>query len=138
MISIILFLLVISSLSSAQKNDCVLNYKIAGVPKGIKHEIKSRYDRRFVMANSNQKYQATDVIDGHMKKERRLVFWTKCEEGYILAYEHGGYGHHAHVMLFDKDIFRIIKSTSVTKAPITMKDVRQMLSKENLGVTDHF
>jgi hypothetical protein len=56
------------------------------------------------MADRRQPYQSTDVVTGHPPlPSRRFVAAGVADDRWFVAYEHGGRGHHYHLLLFDLD-----------------------------------
>jgi hypothetical protein len=119
--------------------NCIEQYKVAEIPKPIKREIKQHYKSRFVMANPKEKYQATDVVDGRMLKERRLIFWAQCGDDFYLVYEHGGYGYHKHAILFRQlnGTYHIVKNIGPGKST-TLDEIKKVLMEDDRAMLDHF
>lgn len=76
------------------------------IPKLIKKTINS-WDREFKLANPTQTYEATDLVSGR-KPRRQLIAIFKNENYFIMTYNHGGRGHHRHIMYFQIDDDKIV------------------------------
>jgi hypothetical protein len=122
-------------------DSCILNYDASKIPRSVKREIKRYYKVRFVLANPNEKYQSTDVVVGwHALRERRLIFWARCVNDFVLIYEHGGYGHHIHIILFSVvgDSFRVVKNLYIAQKPKSLEDIKSALTSKTVDSLDHF
>lgn len=75
------------------------------IPKIVKRTIKSWGDK-FSIANPGQDYQATDIVTG--RPRRQLIAIFKNENYFIMTYNHGGRGHHEHIMYFQINNDKII------------------------------
>jgi hypothetical protein len=140
-ITISIFLL-ISSKAYAQTDrseHCSEQYKVTEIPRLIRKEIKQHYKSRFVMANPKEKYQATDVVDGRMLRERRLIFWALCGDDFYLVYEHGGHGYHKHVILFRRlnGKYHIVKNIGPGKST-TLDEIKEVSMEDDRSMLDHF
>ncbi len=63
-------------------------------------ELRRPLTREMLIAEPNEPYQATDIVQ-HDRPERRFVFaGVGVGVGSFVFYEHGGIGHHLHVMFF--------------------------------------
>jgi hypothetical protein len=117
---------------------CSENNGISSIPGKAKKAIKNFYPTRFSMAGVNEKFQATDVVNGRMLKERRLIFWSLCDGFGYLVYEHGGYGYHKHVIVFSiqNNSYTVVKNVGVGKAK-TLQEVLEIL-KSDKDLIEHF
>ncbi len=88
------------------KEDLKLYKDKKEIPKIIKATIKS-WDRKFKLANPGQYYEATDIVSGRHPR-RQLIAIFKSEKYFIMTYNHGGYGHHRHIMYFQIDNDKVI------------------------------
>jgi hypothetical protein len=61
-------------------------------------ELQRPLTREMLLAEPTEPYQATDILQ-HDRPERRLLFAGVGVDAFVL-YEHGGIGHHLHVMFF--------------------------------------
>ena len=90
------------------------------------------------MADTDEKFQATDVVSGRRLKERRLIFWALCGETGYLVYEHGGYGYHKHLIVFSVKgkSYLIEKNIGVGKAK-TLDEIKELLKADKDSI-EHF
>jgi hypothetical protein len=75
------------------------------IPKIIRRTIKS-WDEKFSIVNPGQDYQSTDIVTGQPRRQLIAIF--KNKNYFIMTYNHGGYGHHRHIMYFQIDDDKII------------------------------
>ncbi|AEV99393.1 hypothetical protein A4D02_26515 [Niastella koreensis] len=67
------------------------------LPKYIRNYLDQKAGRKFRLAT--KKYNATDNLSPFLLN-RKLLFIGGSSSIYMLGYEHGGAGHHIHVLLF--------------------------------------
>ena len=118
---------------------CMEKHQVAEIPKAIKREIRHYYKSRFVMVNPEEKFQGTDVVNGKMLKERRLIFWSRCVDDFYLVYEHGGYAYHKHAILLRQQngSYRIHKNIGPGKSA-TLDEIKKALMDDERTTLDHF
>ena len=84
---------------SLQKQDFVTRNKKRFLPKSIKRALKCKANNKFRIANPDKPYNAGDAIIKNWP--RRKINYIGLNKNYlILSYEHGGFGHHSHTLIF--------------------------------------
>ncbi|GIV44927.1 MAG: hypothetical protein KatS3mg035_2050 [Bacteroidia bacterium] len=91
------------TLKESSFDNAEIFFKKRKIPHSIKRAFKSVSDQKLRLANSGEKYLATDVRNNPFLPTRRLIFLVRTSDYYILFYEHGGGGKHYHCLLFRKD-----------------------------------
>lgn len=76
------------------------------IPKIIRRTIKS-WDNKFSLSNPGKNYEATDMISSG-RPRRQLIAIFKNEKYFIMTYNHGGRGHHRHIMYFQIDNEKVV------------------------------
>jgi hypothetical protein len=75
------------------------------IPRIIKRTINS-WDEKFKIVNLGRPYQSSDIYSG--KPDRQLIAIFKNKNHFIMTYNHGGRGHHRHIMYFKTDNGKVI------------------------------
>lgn len=94
-------------LSAAEKahvldGDFTIEKNVAHLPDNLKSAFaKLAKEPDFKMANPGEKFEATDVATEPGLPDRRLIFAGTSKNRYFIHYEHGGWGYHCDLVVFD-------------------------------------
>lgn len=67
------------------------------IPQIIRKALKSW---KIDLANADEPYQATDVVLSKNIPKRQIISIFKNSSHFLMTYNHGGRGHHTHIMYF--------------------------------------
>jgi hypothetical protein len=109
----------------------------------VREELGSRIEEP--MAAAGEPYQSTDVVFDHLPWRRFVVAGvsTLSPKLWLLCYEHGGIGHHHHLILFELEN----GAASVRKAgqwlpgraePVTLQRAVEALRKDEQRLDNHW
>ena len=85
----------------------------------------------FALADADQKYQATDVIEEPGLPNRRLIFAGVCKDRWFIHYEHGGIGVSDAVLVLDAapgNSIRFVWGGSGFEKAATLNDLRAAIA----------
>jgi hypothetical protein len=69
------------------------------IPRFIKKNLKCWENRKFRIANPGKLYNDTDYIVRNLPR-RRMNYLGLNKSYIVLSYDHGGRGHHQHILIF--------------------------------------
>lgn len=87
------------------------------IPKTIQKYLKEKNGGKLKIASANSKIRSSDVLGNPFLKRRKLLFVASFDGLYLLSYEHGGYSHHYHMLLFRLDQENVITAFYNLLAP---------------------
>jgi hypothetical protein len=99
-------------------------------PKYIRHYIHKKRGRKLKLAMRN--YNATDIRSPRLLN-RKFMYAGGSSNIYVLAYEHGGIGHHVHIL-----VFRTNGKEVLSFYPLLGGLTHNLSEFENLVKTDYF
>ncbi|WP_035657355.1 hypothetical protein [Flavobacterium seoulense] len=82
---------------SIEKNDFRISFDKAEIPKQLFEIFYKWKNDPFLIANPNEKFNATDEINNSLPN-RQLTSIFQNKEYLILNYKHGGFGFHHHII----------------------------------------
>lgn len=120
----------------------VKNFEIGAKKKCISSDIKAqyykRYSERFVIANPEQKFNSTDLVDIRYPL-RRLIFVSSNFSGNMgfVYYEVGGNGRTTVLLIYCKSESMVrFRTYDAGKKILSFSELREQISKGNLRVMD--
>lgn len=105
---------------------------LKSIPKPVLDEIikKMPYDPR--LADRGEKFRATDVIVDETIPCRRFVMGGRSAQFVFICYEHGGYGLHKHLAVFDTTGTHpeLIFATTYLEEARTIDEIKNLARKD--------
>ena len=123
----------ISLVDSLQPLNFVTKNRRRFIPKFIKRALKCWTSKKFRIANPDKSYNSGDVhvfLDN--SPSRKINYVGLNNEYLILSYEHGGKGHHSHILIFKyfkKNIAKVYSIMQSAKSKEEAVSYLQLIKK---------
>lgn len=82
---------------SLARNNYVISFKKQDIPKQLIDILSQWRNEVFTIANPNENYNSTDAVNDSLP-DRQLISIFRNNESVFIHYNHGGIGHHKHMI----------------------------------------
>ena len=112
----------------------------------VMEALRSEFGEDKRLAAPKEPFEATDIVSG--RPSRRFLLAGQAQASWFIAYEHGGFGHHIHLVVFDASgtspTIQLSLSGSAGKHNdivgwrVSLKDLNAAVTDGRLSTSDDF
>jgi hypothetical protein len=86
------------------------------------------------LADRGEKFRATDVIIDETIPCRRFILGGKSDQFVLICYEHGGYGLHSHLAVFDVTSSKpkLIFTSTYLQETKTVEEIKNLVRNDKI------